>query len=193
MSVNGPIPLPTLITLPNPKPVVAPAFRLLTRVHLNLKSFSFLISIPIPCKTPRTSCMTSRGGLEDKADWSTRPVWTRILISSVRGEPEEVVRRGTFVGVTVDVSAVGAVTAVEEGMCDFALAGSGIELREAGTSEAVEVAVIEFSMLVLFDAGPRGTRADVADPEVFCDKAGAATGMISGGGSSALTLLGVDC
>lgn len=65
---NDPIPEPTLMTLPNPNPVVAPAFRFLTRVHLNLKSFSRLTSIPISCKILKTSSMTSLGGLDDKAD-----------------------------------------------------------------------------------------------------------------------------
>ena len=118
-------------------------------------------------------------------------MWTRIFSSSVRGEPEEVARRGTFVGITVD--AIGLVAAVEEGMCDLALDGSGVEFRAAGTREAVEVAVIEFSMFVLLEAGPRGTRVGVSDPEPFCEADGAATGMMSGGGSSTLTLLGVDC
>lgn len=109
MRLKGLVPLPMLITLPNPRPVVAPALRRRTLVHRKRNSFSFLISIPIPWSTRRTSASTSAGVRDDKAVWSTSPVWTRILASSA--DRVELGRNAALKGGTVDVADAAAVSA----------------------------------------------------------------------------------
>lgn len=143
---------PTLMTLPSPKPVVAPAFLFRTRVHLSLNSFSRRTSIPMSCKTRKTSSMTSLGGLEERADWSTKPLCTRNLASSARVEDDD--RVGAFCWPNVAVAGMGAVAGAR--LCDIDRAAIGFDVAEAAPGGSARRSVGALGGSVLTGAAAAG-------------------------------------